>query len=143
MDEKNIMTNCCDTWGQCTQGRDCPARTGVVTHAQACHAARVAKSHPHPKANPYCDQQGGCQGKGACHTTGADDMPIQFVGPEPTAPTQPLCDCVPLTPSETRRLMAGITVFCGVFVGAVFFGMGYGWTRFGLDLVAYFSGGMA
>jgi hypothetical protein len=32
--------NCCDTYGQCTQGRDCPARTGVVLPHQAAHAKK-------------------------------------------------------------------------------------------------------
>jgi hypothetical protein len=36
--------NCCDTYGQCTQGRDCPARTGVVLPHQAAHARRVESS---------------------------------------------------------------------------------------------------
>lgn len=117
------MTNCCNAWGNCTQGRECPARTGKVTHAQACHAARVAKSHPHPANQP------------------TPDLPVVFVGPEPIEPTRPLDDDgVPLTPRETRQLMAGITVACMVFVGAVFFCMGYGWTRFGLDVMTYLSG---
>jgi hypothetical protein len=33
--------NCCDAWGQCTQGRDCPVRTGKVLPHQAAHAARI------------------------------------------------------------------------------------------------------
>jgi hypothetical protein len=35
------MTECCNEWGQCTQGRDCPARTGVVLPHQARHAKRI------------------------------------------------------------------------------------------------------
>lgn len=115
--------NCCDTFGNCTQGRDCPTRTGVVTHAQACHAARVTKSHPHQ----------------ADH-----DMPIQFVGPEPIEPTSPLDDDgMPLTPRETRQIIAGTVVFLAVLVGLVAFGLGYGWSHFGADLVAYLSGAIA
>lgn len=33
--------NCCDTWGNCNQGRDCPARTGKVLPHQAAHATSV------------------------------------------------------------------------------------------------------
>jgi len=33
--------NCCDTWGNCTQGRDCPVRTGKVLPHQAAHAIRA------------------------------------------------------------------------------------------------------
>lgn len=36
--------NCCDVWGNCTQGRDCPVRTGKVLPHQADHAARVESS---------------------------------------------------------------------------------------------------
>ncbi len=36
--------NCCDTWGNCTQGRDCPVRTGKVLPHQADHAARIEAS---------------------------------------------------------------------------------------------------
>ena len=37
------MTNCCNTYGTCTQGRDCPARTGTVLPHQASHAQQVAR----------------------------------------------------------------------------------------------------
>lgn len=142
------MTNCCDTWGQCTQGRDCPARTGVVTHAQACHAARVANSHLHPDTQARrffpVDAKGECIGGFEPITYPTVDLPVVFVGPEPIEPTRPLDDDgVPLTPRETRRLIAGTVVFCGVFIGAVFFGVGYGWTRFGLDVMTYLSGAAA
>lgn len=33
--------NCCDTYGNCRQGRDCPDRTGVVLPYQATHAKRM------------------------------------------------------------------------------------------------------
>ena len=33
--------SCCDTYGSCRQGRDCPARTGVVLPYQAEHAKRT------------------------------------------------------------------------------------------------------
>ena len=33
--------NCCDAYGQCTQGRDCPVRTGKVLPHQLAHAAIV------------------------------------------------------------------------------------------------------
>ena len=33
--------NCCDEYGQCTQGRDCPVRTGKVLPHQLAHAAIV------------------------------------------------------------------------------------------------------
>ena len=33
--------NCCDTYGSCRQGRDCPARTGIVLPYQAAHAKRT------------------------------------------------------------------------------------------------------
>lgn len=35
--------NCCDTYGTCQQGRDCPARTGTVLPHQAAHAQQVAR----------------------------------------------------------------------------------------------------
>jgi hypothetical protein len=37
------MSQCCDEYGQCTQGRDCPARTGTVLPHQAAHAQKVAR----------------------------------------------------------------------------------------------------
>ena len=37
------MSQCCDEYGQCRQGRDCPARTGTVLPHQARHACQVAK----------------------------------------------------------------------------------------------------
>lgn len=33
--------NCCDAYGQCTQERDCPVRTGKVLPHQLAHAAIV------------------------------------------------------------------------------------------------------
>lgn len=36
--------NCCDTYGNCNQGRECPARTGKVLPHQAAHAKRM-ESH--------------------------------------------------------------------------------------------------
>ena len=33
--------NCCNTYGQCTQARDCPARTGKILPHQLAHAAMV------------------------------------------------------------------------------------------------------
>ena len=36
--------NCCDEYGQCRQGDDCPARTGKVLPHQAAHAAKVAEA---------------------------------------------------------------------------------------------------
>ena len=33
--------NCCNDYGQCTQGRDCPVRTGKVLPHQLAHAAIV------------------------------------------------------------------------------------------------------
>ena len=35
--------NCCSEYGTCTQGPDCPARTGKVLPHQAAHAQRVAR----------------------------------------------------------------------------------------------------
>ena len=32
--------NCCNEYGNCIQGGDCPARTGVVLPHQAAHARR-------------------------------------------------------------------------------------------------------
>lgn len=37
------MTSCCDEYGTCQQGRDCPARTGTVLPHQAAHAQQVAR----------------------------------------------------------------------------------------------------
>lgn len=33
--------NCCDAYGQCTQGRDCPVRTGKALPHQLAHAVIV------------------------------------------------------------------------------------------------------
>lgn len=35
--------NCCDEYGDCRQGRDCPARTGTVLPDQARHFCQVSK----------------------------------------------------------------------------------------------------
>ena len=35
--------NCCDTYGNCRQSDDCPARTGTVLPHQAAHAQQVAR----------------------------------------------------------------------------------------------------
>jgi hypothetical protein len=35
--------NCCDTYGNCRQSDDCPARTGTVLPHQAAHAQKVAR----------------------------------------------------------------------------------------------------
>ena len=140
---------CCETYGDCTQGRQCPERTGVVQPHQAAHAARVANSHPHqPKVTRtcnelgLCDQQGNCSGAGACHAKPAG-LSVQFVGQEPdepTEPTRPVCDCWPLTPMETSQVIFGMCFFLAVFCGLVAFGLSYGWGRFGRDLVAYLAG---
>jgi len=37
------MRSCCDDFGTCTQGCDCPARTGTVLPHQARHACQVAR----------------------------------------------------------------------------------------------------
>jgi hypothetical protein len=37
--------NCCDTYGTCQQGRDCPARTGTVLPHQAAHARRKEENN--------------------------------------------------------------------------------------------------
>ena len=29
--------NCCDDYGNCTQGRDCPIRTGIITPEQRAY----------------------------------------------------------------------------------------------------------
>ena len=38
--------NCCTEYGDCNQGRTCPARTGIVLPHQADHAARIAQVPP-------------------------------------------------------------------------------------------------
>ena len=60
------MTQCCDTWGNCNQGRDCPARTGVVLPHQAAHAAKVRRT---------CAELGVFQDRGGCDC--ADTVPPQ------------------------------------------------------------------
>lgn len=37
------MSSCCNNYGDCTQGRDCPVRTGKVLPHQAAHAHKVAR----------------------------------------------------------------------------------------------------
>lgn len=98
--------NCCNAYGNCTQGRNCPVRTGVVTHAQACHAARTAPHHPRV-AQP------------------GDVLPVQFVGPEPVEPTAPLDDCMPLTPRESRQVAMLVACWLAVACGMVLAGIWY------------------
>lgn len=93
--------NCCDSYGTCTQGRECPARTGTVLPHQAEHAARVARikaSRPRPR-----DDLGICQGKGDCACTHpvppeAGNFQIVDLGPDDS-------DCQPLTHDENMALV--------------------------------------
>lgn len=55
--------NCCDEYGQCRQGRDCPVHTGVVLPHQAAHAK--------------CREAHGCASEGGN---------VWFVGTEPEDP---------------------------------------------------------
>lgn len=41
--------NCCNANGDCRQGDDCPARTGVVLPHQAAHARRMAENSAAPE----------------------------------------------------------------------------------------------
>lgn len=45
--------NCCDVYGTCTQGRDCPVHTGVVLPHQAEHAMRVETSCCAPEGGNF------------------------------------------------------------------------------------------
>lgn len=96
--------NCCNAYGQCDQGRDCPARTGAVLPHQARHAARVAA-----------------------------DLPVQFVGDEPAEPTGPLCQCLPLSRRESLGIAAFMLVGCLAWLAAVAAMLGYAWARWPTD----------
>lgn len=54
--------NCCDTWGNCNQGRDCPVRTG--------------RGLPHQLAHQVISEAHGCAPEGGN---------VWFTEPEPPA----------------------------------------------------------
>ena len=54
--------NCCDQYGTCNQGRDCPVRSHTIQPAQP-GVARVAVARP---VYTRCDVIGKCQADTAC-----------------------------------------------------------------------------
>jgi hypothetical protein len=45
---KGDHVNCCNEYGQCEQGRDCPVRTGVVLPHQVAHKNLIEEMGPEP-----------------------------------------------------------------------------------------------
>lgn len=93
------MTNCCNTYGACTQGRDCPARTGTVLPHQAAHAQQVARiKSTRPAWLP---------GEGVPPEAG--NFKIVDLGPDDDTD-----DCQPLTHDESmglvRTLLAALLI---------------------------------
>lgn len=96
------MTNCCNTYGTCTQGRDCPARTGTVLPHQQHHATQVARiKSTRPAWLP---------GEGVPPEAG--NFKIVDLGPDDDTD-----DCQPLTHDESmglvRTLLAALLISAG------------------------------
>ena len=97
--------NCCDEFGDCCQGRDCPARTGTVLPHQALHACQVARiKSTRPiwmdgKANPVPPEAGNFQ--------------ITYLGPDENDDSQPL------THDETMALVRSLLFWFACVVAAV------------------------
>lgn len=84
------MTNCCDEYGDCRQGRDCPARTGVVLPHQAAHQ-KMCEENNRPSESASISPEAGN---------------VWFVGAEPD-------ESVPVTPFEA------IFFYLCIAIGAV------------------------
>jgi len=66
--------NCCNDYGQCTQGPNCAARMSDAAGAQALRApAKVAHSHPHT-----CAELGVCQGRSDCLSMAEQEAQVQL-----------------------------------------------------------------
>jgi len=122
--------NCCSEYGDCTQGRDCPARTGKVLPHQAAHAQRVARVK---SSRPVW-----MDGKASTVPPEAGNFKIIELGPDDT----PLYDGQPLTHDENRALawtlITWLTcVLC--FVAVVAFATGYGTERWADVIWAYLA----
>jgi hypothetical protein len=99
--------NCCSEYGDCTQGRDCPARTGKVLPHQAAHAQRVAR------VKSSCPVW--MDGKASTVPPEAGNFKIIELGPDDT----PLYDGQPLTHDENRALVRTLLVWLAGVVSAV------------------------
>lgn len=123
------MSSCCDEYGTCTQGRDCPARTGKVLPHQAAHARKVAGAQgvaPIKSSRPKwmdgkatartCDALGVCQGRGDCACTHpvppeAGNFKIEYLGPYD--------DGQPLTRDESMALVRTLLAWLAWLAGIV------------------------
>ena len=107
--------NCCDEYGQCRQGRDCPARTGIVLPHQAAHAASVAKIKASKPRT--CDELGVCQGRGDCDCDCQDtvppeagNFPITYLGPDDDGDPLTRDECTALA----QTLLAWLLIVLGI-----------------------------
>lgn len=121
------MTNCCNTYGACTQGRDCPARTGTVLPHQQCHATQVARiKSTRPAWLP---------GEGVPPEAG--NFKIVDLGPDDDTD-----DCQPLTHDESmglvRTLLAALLITLAT-VAAMAVLVSYGTEVFGDVLWSYLA----
>ena len=107
------MSNCCNEYGDCTQGRDCPARTGVILPHQAAHARRLTPFKAAPKRIEVS-------------TVGAYDSHLEWpdtVPPEAgnvRLPPVDLDDFQPLSHEESMELVRTIIL---LLAGAMLFSM--------------------
>ena len=90
--------NCCNAFGHCTQGRDCPVRTGKVLPHQAAHVARVQAES--------CAPEGGN---------------VWFAEPEPELELEP----VELSGWETVEAYFFIALFAALTCLVIAGGVGY------------------
>ena len=96
--------NCCDTYGTCQQGRDCPARTGTVLPHQAAHAQQVARiKSTRPAWLP---------GEGVPPEAG--NFKIVDLGPDDDTD-----DCQPITHDENMALVRTLLLWLISVVGVV------------------------
>ena len=128
--------NCCNTFGDCTQGRDCPARTGTVLPYQARHAAQVAAHHPHRHT---CTELGVRQNRPDCECP----QPIPPEAGNVRLPPVDHDDMSPLGHEETMALIWALfgwfmAVVCTITVMAV--AVGYSTERWADVFLAYLSG---
>lgn len=103
------MKSCCDAYGDCTQGRTCPARTQVVLPHQAAHARRMQALVTNVP--------------GVLHS---DDTP------ETIGPTSPVADLLDVR-SELRQIIFLLALFLAVGMTAIAMVLGYGWGQVGRD----------
>jgi hypothetical protein len=130
--------NCCDTYGNCTQGRDCPVRSSRITSAQAGEAARLmdaariqeARRVPRPQSTPSQPPPE------PTRNDTADGIPdevgnVWFVDSELTPLSEfedPTAWC-PLSTKETLIISGLATCFLLPWVVLIAMGLGYVFER--------------